>query len=148
MFKAIEPLELRISKYELVRLWAHEGLRLFHDRLMSDDERAWCHSCIDEVAASHFQGVNIDSDGVDTGSMPHFEQPLPVQRSTMVAMQSSVLRRPLLYSTWLRGRYLPVEREELRFYLAQRLAVFCEEELDVNLVLFDDVLEHVPALRP
>ena len=38
---------------------------------------------------------------------------------------------------------MPVHRQELRDYVKARLKVFYEEELDVPLVLFDEVLEHV-----
>jgi dynein heavy chain 1 len=53
------------------------------------------------------------------------------------------LKRPILYSNWLRKDYLPVDREELKEYVKARLKVFYEEELDVPLVLFNEVLEHV-----
>lgn len=39
--------------------------------------------------------------------------------------------------------YVPVEQEELRDYVKARLKVFYEEELDVPLVLFNEVLDHV-----
>ena len=39
--------------------------------------------------------------------------------------------------------YVSVDREELRGYVKARLKVFYEEELDVPLVLFDEVLDHV-----
>lgn len=39
--------------------------------------------------------------------------------------------------------YIPVEQEELRDYVKARLRVFYEEELDVPLVLFNEVLDHV-----
>lgn len=39
--------------------------------------------------------------------------------------------------------YIPVEQEELRDYVKARLKVFYEEELDVPLVLFNEVLDHV-----
>jgi dynein heavy chain 1, cytosolic len=38
---------------------------------------------------------------------------------------------------------IPVDREELREYTKARLRVLYEEELDVPLVLFNDVLDHV-----
>ena len=53
------------------------------------------------------------------------------------------LKRPILFSNWLSKDYLPVEREELRDFTRARLKVFYEEELDVPLVLFDEVLDHV-----
>ena len=55
----------------------------------------------------------------------------------------TALARPILYSNWLTKDYLPVNQEELREYVQARLKVFYEEELDVPLVLFDEVLDHV-----
>ncbi|XP_066987022.1 dynein heavy chain, cytoplasmic isoform X2 [Macrobrachium rosenbergii] len=112
--EAIRPLET-LDVEGLVRLWAHEALRLFHDRLVTDDERKWTNDNIDAIALKHFP--NIDRD-----------------RS---------LLRPILYSNWLSKDYLPVEQEELRDYVKARLKVFYEEELDVPLVLFNEVLDHV-----
>jgi hypothetical protein len=96
-------------------VWAHEALRLFHDRLTDEEERGWCQQTVDEVAATHFPGLA----GSDT------------------------LARPILFSKWLSKHYKSVSREDLRGFVAQRLKVFYEEELDVPLVIFDDVLEHV-----
>ena len=53
------------------------------------------------------------------------------------------LRRPLLYSKWFTMNYMPVERDELKDYIQARLKGFYEEELDVQLVLFDQMLDHV-----
>ncbi|KRX27972.1 Dynein heavy chain, cytoplasmic [Trichinella nelsoni] len=112
--EAIRPLET-LNVENLVKLWAHEALRLFQDRLAEEDERRWTDEQIDLIAAKHFPNVDV----------------------------SVVLRRPLLYSCWLTKDYLPVEREELRNFLQARLRVFYEEELDVRLVFFDEVLDHV-----
>lgn len=112
--EAIRPLE-SLDVEGLVRLWAHEALRLFHDRLVTDEERKWTNDNIDLVALKHFP--NIDRD---------------------VSLQ-----RPILYSNWLSKDYLPVDQEELREYTKARLKVFYEEELDVPLVLFNEVLDHV-----
>jgi dynein heavy chain 1 len=46
---------------------------------------------------------------------------------------------------WTRKNYEPVERETLRQYVQARLKTFYEEQLDVELVLFNEVLDH--ALR-
>lgn len=79
----------------LVRLWAHEALRLFQDRLVEDSERRWTNENIDTVALKHFPGVDKDA----------------------------ALSRPILYSNWLSKDYVPVDREELRDYVKARLKV-------------------------
>ncbi|XP_070577189.1 cytoplasmic dynein 1 heavy chain 1-like [Ptychodera flava] len=112
--EALRPLE-SLPVEGLVRIWAHEGLRLFQDRLVADEERSWTDENIDRVALSHFPNINRDE----------------------------ALGRPILYSNWLSKDYVPVDREELREYTKARLKVFYEEELDVPLVLFNEVLDHV-----
>ncbi|XP_045484392.1 dynein heavy chain, cytoplasmic isoform X1 [Pieris rapae] len=112
--EAIRPLD-NLSVEGLVRLWAHEALRLFQDRLVDDVERQWTDENIDTVAMRFFPGIN----------------------------REQALERPILYSNWLSKDYIPVQRDQLREYVKARLKVFYEEELDVPLVLFDEVLEHV-----
>ncbi|CAG8487876.1 5917_t:CDS:10 [Dentiscutata erythropus] len=114
IFEAIKPLE-SLSLEGLVRIWAHEALRLFQDRLVTEEERKWTDENIDATALKHFPNLNT----------------------------SEALHRPILFSNWLSKHYIPVEREELRDYVKARLKVFYEEELDVPLVLFNDVLDHV-----
>ncbi|CAH3116472.1 unnamed protein product [Pocillopora meandrina] len=112
--EALKPLET-LPVEGLVRLWAHEALRLFQDRLVEDDERKWTEENINNIALKHFP--NID--------------------------RNTALARPILYSNWLSKDYMPVEQEELRDFVKARLKVFYEEELDVPLVLFNEVLDHV-----
>lgn len=88
------PLET-LSVDGLVRLWAHEALRLFQDRLVDDIERQWTNENIDIVAMKHFPGIN----------------------------KEEALQRPILYSNWLHKDYVPVERKQLRDYVAARLKV-------------------------
>ena len=35
---------------DLVRLWAHEALRLFNDRLVHEEERKWTEDLVDSIA--------------------------------------------------------------------------------------------------
>ena len=112
--EAIRPLE-HMSIEDLVRLYVHEALRLFQDRLVTDEERQWTDENINLTATKHFSNMNAEK----------------------------ALKRPILYSNWLRKDYLPVDQEELREYVKARLKVFYEEELDVPLVLFNEVLDHV-----
>ncbi len=104
-----------LTREELVRIWAHEALRLFCDRLVEESEREWCEQLVDSVARSNFAGVD----------------------------HSAALVRPLFYSTWLSKETKRVDREELKDFLSARLRVFYEEELDVPLVIFDEVLDNI-----
>ena len=115
IYEAIVNIDQGLTREEFVRIWAHEALRLFADRLVDEEDRQWCSNKIDEVARTHFAGVDFDT----------------------------ALARPLFYSTWMSKETKKVERDELRNFLSARLKVFYEEELDVPLVVFDEVLEHI-----
>ncbi|KAL9102708.1 MAG: hypothetical protein Q9163_002170 [Psora crenata] len=114
LYEAIRPLE-NLSVEGLVRIWAHEALRLFQDRLVAEEERKWTDETVKRIAIEHFP--NIDDD--------------------------AALKAPILYSNWLSKNYIPVEREQLREFVKARLKTFCEEEVDTPIILFNDVLEHV-----
>lgn len=114
IYEAVRPLEM-LSVEGLVRIWAHEALRLFQDRLVTEEEKQWTDEHIDSAAMEHFSNINRDE----------------------------ALMRPILFSNWTSKNYIPVDREVLRDYTKARLKIFYEEELDVPLVLFNDVLDHV-----
>ncbi|EST04700.1 Dynein heavy chain, domain-1 [Kalmanozyma brasiliensis GHG001] len=112
VYEAIKPLE-SLSVEGLVRVWAHEGLRLFADRLVDGEEKRWTDGMIDEVAARRFPTI-------DTGV---------------------ALARPILFSNWLSKEYRSVDRESVREYAKARLRGYSDEELDASLVLHDSVLD-------
>jgi dynein heavy chain 1, cytosolic len=116
IYEAIAPLE-HLTLEGLIRIWAHEALRLFQDRLVEQEERAWTLEMVRQTAQEHFPTADIDQ----------------------------ALQGPILFSNWLSKNYVSVEQEQLREFVKARLKTFCEEEVDVPLVLFNDVLEH--ALR-
>lgn len=97
-------------------MWAHEALRLFHDRLVFEEERQWTEQLVDSIAERYFgHACNL----------------------------KEAIARPMLFSCWITKNYMPVSREELHDYVQARLKGFYEEELDVKLVLFDQMLDHV-----
>jgi dynein heavy chain 1 len=114
IYEALRPLET-LPVEGLVRIWAHEALRLFQDRLIAEDERAWTEECVHRIAMEHFPTIS----------------------------EEKALGGPILFSNWLSKNYIPVEREQLRDFVKARLRTFCEEEVDVPLILFNDVLDHV-----
>ena len=114
LYEAIKPLE-SLSVEGLVRIWAHEALRLFQDRLVAESERNWTNETVRRIAVEHFP--NIDD--------------------------RAALKAPILFSNWLSKNYISVDREQLREFVKARLKTFCEEEVDTPLILFNDLLEHV-----
>ena len=52
------------------------------------------------------------------------------------------LRRPILYSDFIKKDYVSVSQDELKNYIEGRLRTFYEEELNVQLVVLDSVLDH------
>ncbi|POS87247.1 cytoplasmic dynein-like protein 1 heavy chain 1 [Erysiphe pulchra] len=114
IYEAIRPLET-LTIESLIRIWAHEALRLFQDRLVSETEREWTSEAVHRISREFFPSID----------------------------ESKVLSGPILFSNWLSKNYVPVDREQLREFVKARLKTFCEEEVDVSLVLFNDVLDHV-----
>ena len=114
LYEAIKPLE-NLSVEGLVRIWAHEALRLFQDRLVDQEERRWTDDAVRRIALENFPTID----------------------------DFAALHGPILFSNWLSKNYIPVEREQLREFVKARLKTFCEEEVDTPIVLFNDVLEHV-----
>jgi len=53
-----EALEGFDSVEDMVRLWAHEALRLFQDRLVYEEEREWCDKMVDSIAHDCFPSMN------------------------------------------------------------------------------------------
>ena len=101
----------------LVRLWYHEGLRLFYDRLVGEWERNWTKALFERVINAHFP--NIDT------------------RTT--------LKEPIFFSNWLSLGYESVDELDLTSFISERLRVFSEEEVEVDLILHENLLDY--ALR-
>ncbi|KAJ3273119.1 hypothetical protein HDV01_004758 [Terramyces sp. JEL0728] len=114
IYEIIHSLEF-ISIEELVRIWAHEGIRLFQDRLVDDGEKDWSDDLLQRTAAQNFPGVDI-----------------------VVA-----LARPILFSNFISKDYESTDATALSQYIKARLQVFYEEEVEVPLVLFEHALEHI-----
>ena len=112
IFEALDGLD---CAEDLVRLYVHEGLRLFEDRLVTAEEKYWCNEALDDMARKWFPSCDLNK----------------------------ALERPILFSSYLTRYYTSVSQEELKKYIQARLVVFNEEELSVPLVVFDSVIDHI-----
>lgn len=100
IFEALTAIE---DVEDLVRLFVHEGLRLFEDRLVYNEEKEWCNKALDEVANKWFPSMDNEK----------------------------ALRRPILFSNFIKKDYVSVSQEDLKQYIEGRLKTFYEEELNV-----------------
>ena len=98
----------------LVRLWAHEALRLFQDRLVLPEEKEWCDKLVDKIASQCFPNIT-----------------------------SEALERPILFTDLIKKEYISCDKNDLIVNIEGKLKRFYEEELNVPLVIFDSVLEHI-----
>lgn len=99
----------------LIRLWAYESLRLFSDRLILGVEKEWFFNTVVDVAKTNFPFTNL----------------------------TKVLCRPILFSDWLNYEYQSVDKLSFEKFLEGRFNVFNEEESNVNIVLYEEVLDHI-----
>ncbi|KAJ3439563.1 dynein heavy chain [Anaeramoeba flamelloides] len=111
----LKPLGRSVDLNMLVRITAHEALRLFQDRIIEDENRQWTNEILDQIFTKHFTTVN----------------------------KEKALGRPLLFSDWMTKDYVNVERNELKEYIKRRLRTFHEEEYHVKLVLFNEAIDHI-----
>ncbi|KAJ6231571.1 dynein heavy chain [Anaeramoeba flamelloides] len=110
----LKPLNGDVELEQLIRIFAHEALRLFQDRIIEDENREWTNKILDKIIFENFPTIDKET-----------------------------LRRPLLFSDWLTKDYVDVNRNELKGYIKKRLKTFYEEELDVKLVLFNEAIDHI-----
>lgn len=82
---------------------------------MYDNEKEWCNETIDDVFKRWFPSMNTDK----------------------------ALKRPIYFTNYIRKEYVSVSKDELKIYIEGRLKTFYEEELNVKLVVFDTVVDHI-----
>lgn len=107
-----------MSLTEFLRLFVNEALRLFSDRIADKQQKSWIFDIINENVLSQFP--NCD--------------------------ESYVFKQPILYSRWLSSSYSPVDIDEFRLFVSERLRVFSNEVLDTNLILYQDCLDHITRI--
>ncbi|MGH0142545.1 UNVERIFIED_CONTAM: hypothetical protein FKN15_019724 [Acipenser sinensis] len=105
---------------DLVQLWLHESSRVYADKLVESKDSELFHKMLLDTAHKYFEGVG----------------------------DHILLQRPLIYCHFANGvgdpRYMPVkEWETLKRILVETLNSYNELNAAMNLVLFEDAMQHV-----
>eukprot|EP00899_Mesostigma_viride_P003254 jgi/Mesvir1/1292/Mv03759-RA.1 len=149
----------RTALRDLIQVWAHLGHRLFCDRLVDDHERSWVTELLEQAASEHFPaadhswlhgplffsawlGPRMPPASTST-STSSFSRAPRLSISIGGGMGTSAGAAPNAAPAGGSGHYRRVDPEELRAYVTARLRVFNEEELNVPLVVFDEMLDYV-----
>lgn len=105
----------RHDLFSLVKLWAHENIRIFSDRLISDEEITTFYSNLQDTMAKMFSFPNLGE----------------IQFSD------------LLYSKWFSSEYMEISKKDLLNLVTQRFDTFCEEVIESSIVIHPDMIGHM-----
>jgi len=118
-----EPALYRGNPLGIVRMWTHECMRIFYDRLIFDEDREMFMSFM-KVAFREFE-----------------------------FKEEHILEEPLIYTSFVsmceghEKAYMPIkEMAHLKKVLENKLAEYNEQIQTMNLVLFDQAIEHVARI--
>jgi dynein heavy chain 1, cytosolic len=107
-----------MSPSEIIRLYIHEGLRIFCDRLVYLEEREWTNQQIDRIS-QEFLGATDDD----------------IARPIYFSCWSSADQSPTQNNTTAPPAYKEIKRDDLKEIIKAKIQVFIEEELNVPLVV-------------
>lgn len=114
LFEALKSIEYK-NLTQFLRLWYNEGLRLFYDRLSSDEDKQWTMDLFHSVCTIHFPNVDLEA----------------------------CFKAPVLFSDWMTSHYQSVNSQELERFVKERLRVYSEEEIESDLILHEEMLDHI-----
>ncbi|XP_060103688.1 dynein axonemal heavy chain 11 [Heteronotia binoei] len=105
---------------DLVRLWFHESSRVYGDKLVEEKDCSFLHKKLVDTAHKYFEGVE----------------------------DHILLQQPLIYCHFANGvadpNYMPVKNwDMLRKILVEILENYNELNASMNLVLFEDAMQHI-----
>lgn len=119
------------KKEDLVRLWRNECLRVFQDRLVTEEDKQFITESIQNLVSNYFPGT-----------------------------EEKVLADPILYADFMMADPVDEETEDPRLYEDLKDYQNCRRKLEkmledytyagnqpMNLVLFNDALEHLVKIH-
>eukprot|EP00981_Chlorochromonas_danica_P006662 scaffold1447_cov165-Ochromonas_danica.AAC.8 len=123
------------NKASLIRLWTHEALRVFGDRLVDDSDRSWFHRHLEMICSTKFSAGFYDVfKHLDNGNKKH------------IAVQDL---RSLIFGDYITGDdsklYVEVkEMSELNLKMEEYLSDYNQQSRKpMDLVMFGFAIEHI-----
>jgi dynein heavy chain 1 len=108
-------IEESIDLDDFIRLFVHEAIRLFSDRLVTEEEKGLSFTIISETVKNNFPNMDIEK----------------------------VLKLPMLYSNWLSLNYKDVSLESITQFIENKFDVFTQEMLEVDFVFYDSLIQEI-----
>lgn len=105
----------RHDLFSLIKLWAHENIRIFSDRLVSQKEKTKFNSSLQRIMVNTFTLSNLSN--VELGD--------------------------LFYSKWFNSEYMEISKKELLNLVSQRFETFCEEVIESNIIIHHQMIDHM-----
>ena len=136
--------ELMKTKEDFVRIWCHECMRVFHDRLVSDDDRKWFNGELGVAVKRNFTLDYLTQiAGVATGpgasvNASEAEGSLPLMFGNYIDTKAPPERRKYQQITDRDAMHRAME-----FFLEDYNAMTTKP---MSLVLFDNAIEHVSRI--
>lgn len=105
----------QMSFIQLIECWIYEASRIFSDRLVEDSEKAEFRCLLISAISIHFKHQFDETTSFSD----------------------------ILFSDWISLGYRPESRLALTDFIKERLNVFSEEELNTELILHNDMVDHM-----
>lgn len=128
------------DKIGFVRIWSHECMRVFGDRLTNDDDRSWFSTMLSEKVTSYFENISFEVD--ICGHTP--------TTTETDENNAKVENKPLLFGNYMTPGALVNVYQHVNDF--EKLDLNMTEYLDeynsmtkkpMSLVLFGNAIEHV-----
>ncbi|KAF2892470.1 hypothetical protein ILUMI_13689 [Ignelater luminosus] len=134
----------------MVRVWRNEFTRVICDRLINEDDQNLMKNHMIEQVSKYFPSQQATQDELDEGSTAGEHQ-----QEEKVDILEYVMRDPLLYGDYRNAaneeevRYYEdlLDYEAIYFLFQEILDEYNERNEKMNIVLFDDALEHLTRIH-
>ena len=136
------------TQLDFVRLWSHEAMRVYRDKLVESRDQETFDKLLRETIKKEFP-VYTNNNILSNISIAYLYRNIVIIRIIFACKdleERSVFAEPLLYSHFAQehGKYMPVtDFSHLNAFLEETLNNYNDLNAAMNLVLFEDAIFHI-----